>query len=242
MAALAHHSGPAPHLTLLAVGGGEGELEASLRDHLPSLALTHARTASEAAALLRKIQYDLVLVEHELEDGTSFDLLDALADLDLRVPVVVRLPRGARAEAVEVLKAGAQDVLFRGDAQSERALPVAMLEAMRRHQRERQREERLCEEQQRQLLESVRGMVARVSHEVNNPLAIISGNAQLLMELARALDLDEEIGQPIQDIEEATRRLSASLAALNDLREDLRTSPASSPPRREGGTPAGTVS
>ena len=64
--------------------------------------------------------------------------------------------------------------------------------------------------------------IVRLHHEVNNPLAIISGNAQLLVELARAMDMDEDLLGPIRDIEEASRRLADSLRGLARLRDHVR--------------------
>ncbi len=52
-----------------------------------------------------------------------------------------------------------------------------------------------------------------------NPLAIISGNAQLLLELAGLMDLDEELVKPIRDIEEASLRIAESLGKLNSIQD-----------------------
>jgi signal transduction histidine kinase len=62
----------------------------------------------------------------------------------------------------------------------------------------------------------------RVTHDINNPLAIISGNAQLLLELARVLDLDPDVAKPIRDIEEASQRLADMVERLNALNEAVR--------------------
>lgn len=70
--------------------------------------------------------------------------------------------------------------------------------------------------------------LSEVTHDLNNPLAIISGNAQLLLELARMLDLEPDLAKPIQDIEEASHRLSAMVRRLNELKEGL----AEDPPRQ----------
>lgn len=72
------------------------------------------------------------------------------------------------------------------------------------------------------LLNQVRVALSRVVHDVNNPLAVISGNAQLLLELARIMELDAELAKPISDIEEASRELAERLAQLSRLREDVR--------------------
>lgn len=64
--------------------------------------------------------------------------------------------------------------------------------------------------------------LTRATHDINNPLAIISGNAQLLMELSRALDLDPDVAKPIQDIEEASQRLAVMVERLNALNDPAR--------------------
>jgi len=62
----------------------------------------------------------------------------------------------------------------------------------------------------------------RVTHDINNPLSIISGNAQLLLELSRVLDLDPDVAKPIRDIEEASQRLADMVERLNALNEAMR--------------------
>ena len=69
------------------------------------------------------------------------------------------------------------------------------------------------------MMETLRATVAKVTHDINNPLAIISGNAQLLIELGRYMKLDDEIIKPIKDIEEASLRIASSLHKLADLKD-----------------------
>jgi len=75
--------------------------------------------------------------------------------------------------------------------------------------------------EQMRLLRTIHSTVATVKHEINNPLSIISGNAQLLVELARALGLGEDIAQPARDIEEASQRIAASLDKLGELKQSI---------------------
>jgi nitrogen-specific signal transduction histidine kinase len=70
-------------------------------------------------------------------------------------------------------------------------------------------------------LRAVSEAIVRLHHEVNNPLAIISGNAQLLAEVGRAEGLSEDLMGPILDIEAATERLAESLRRLAALREEV---------------------
>jgi len=70
-------------------------------------------------------------------------------------------------------------------------------------------------------LRAVSDAIVKLHHEVNNPLAIISGNAQLLAEVGRAEGLSDDLMGPILDIEAATERLAASLRTLATLREEV---------------------
>ncbi len=71
------------------------------------------------------------------------------------------------------------------------------------------------------LLPTLQQTLSQVTHDINNPLAIISGNAQLLMELSRIMDLDADVAKPIRDIEEASRRLAQTIGRLNEVKELL---------------------
>lgn len=70
-------------------------------------------------------------------------------------------------------------------------------------------------------LDDVRETVSSVYHDLNNPLSIISGNAQFLLELTREADVDEQFVSSVRDIKEATERMSDSLNRLTRLKEEL---------------------
>ena len=90
---------------------------------------------------------------------------------------------------------------------------------MYRHEMALQATERARRQEQNKLIDSLRATVANVKHEINNPLAIISGNAQLLLELTRMMELDDDLVKPIRDIEEASLRISDSLDKLSSIKE-----------------------
>jgi nitrogen-specific signal transduction histidine kinase len=69
--------------------------------------------------------------------------------------------------------------------------------------------------------EDIREVVSSVYHDLNNPLSIISGNAQFLQELSQEHDLDDQFVSSAQDIQEATQRMSESLQRLTRLRDHL---------------------
>ncbi len=74
--------------------------------------------------------------------------------------------------------------------------------------------------EQIEVLEKVRGTISSIKHDINNPVAVISGNAQLLRELASA-DQQEEYVESLIDIEEAARQITNLLDRLDVLGEYL---------------------
>jgi nitrogen-specific signal transduction histidine kinase len=66
--------------------------------------------------------------------------------------------------------------------------------------------------------------IAKVHHDLKNPLSIICGNAQFLLELHAVLELDEDVVSSIQDIDEAARELEDALDRLVTLRESIAAS------------------
>jgi len=77
-------------------------------------------------------------------------------------------------------------------------------------------------------LEQVRLQLSKTHHDINNPLAVISGNVELLEELSKALGVDADLGGPLEDIEKAVQllaehvdRLIVVRKILSDLTENL---------------------
>jgi signal transduction histidine kinase len=70
-------------------------------------------------------------------------------------------------------------------------------------------------------VEEVGEHIAKVHHDLKNPLSIIAGNAQFLMELDKALDLDGDVVSSVKDIREAAHELEDALDRLVTLRQSL---------------------
>lgn len=72
-----------------------------------------------------------------------------------------------------------------------------------------------------QAIRRLRRILGKLYHDTNNPLAIVSGNAQFLLELAGAMELDDDLVQPMRDIEEASERVAEGLRDISRLRDRL---------------------
>lgn len=199
----------------------------TLQVHLPGSRVVHVPRRSDAWATLADRRVDLVLAAYDLPDGSCVDLLADLAEARRAVPLVVQVGSQQEDHVLAAMRAGASDYLviddeLDGDARDVRPLVFKLLETMRRHQEKlrQQNPERMRELER--LLQAIRARVSTVYHDINNPLAIISGNAQLLVELGRAMELDDTLLQPIRDIEEASGRMTELLKHLVAIRESLR--------------------
>ncbi len=72
-----------------------------------------------------------------------------------------------------------------------------------------------------ELLSEVHDTVSSVHHDLNNPLSIISGNAQFLLELSKEEDLDPQFESSAEDIQEAAERMAASLHRLAQIKDEI---------------------
>lgn len=72
-------------------------------------------------------------------------------------------------------------------------------------------------------LEELHETVSSVYHDLNNPLSIISGNAQFLLELSQDEDLDDNFVSSAQDIRQAAKRMDESLERLTRLKEEIKS-------------------
>ena len=76
-----------------------------------------------------------------------------------------------------------------------------------------------AESETARLLRELLHAVGEATHAVNNPLTVISGNAQLAVELARAFDVDASVLDAVRDIDEAAVRLAETLLGLDRLKQ-----------------------
>ena len=69
--------------------------------------------------------------------------------------------------------------------------------------------------------DALREILSEILHDVNNPLSIIHGNAQFLMEVTDEDADTAHIREALRDIHDATNELSTRLRRLEDVRDEL---------------------
>ncbi|HUU95339.1 MAG TPA: PAS domain S-box protein [Phycisphaerae bacterium] len=94
-----------------------------------------AGSLAEARELLARNQYDAVITDYALGDGTAFDVME----LARGIPLVFTTGAGDEEVAVRAMKGGADDYLVKDHERTYlKKLPVTVENAIRRHQAEEQ--------------------------------------------------------------------------------------------------------
>ena len=89
---------------------------------------TIASSVSEANGILNSDQFDAIISDHSLGDGTAFDILDLAKD----TPTIVVTGAGDEETAVKAWKAGAYDYLIKDlDLNYLKAIPITVENAIR---------------------------------------------------------------------------------------------------------------
>jgi DNA-binding NtrC family response regulator len=94
---------------------------------------TIAGSVAEAISALKSAEFDIVISDYRLGDGTAFDILK----LGLEVPVIIATGAGSEQVAVEAMKAGAYDYLIKDlDHQYLKVLQITVERALRQKRTE----------------------------------------------------------------------------------------------------------
>lgn len=114
----------------------------ALQKNAPHFGLDIARSYREALQLLdSKSDFDIMLTDLNLPDGSGFALLSHVREHRIPIAVVVITGQGDEEIAVSVLKAGADDYLVKRQDYLDR-LPLTLTNAFQRHKAEIARRER----------------------------------------------------------------------------------------------------
>lgn len=202
------------------------ELQHHLAGRFPNVASTVCGTLASARAYLSGNAVDLVLTTEELPDGSGLELLDLRAALGLTSYFFVRTKRNGKASHA-ALSAGAtacfsltptHESLNAVTSEMSRVLGIADAED---RPVDDESHPQLSAEEAIGMLEKLCAETGAVAHAINNPLTVIAGNAQFVLEVARMEGTDSAVLGPIEDINTAAHQLSDALARLSALRERI---------------------
>jgi signal transduction histidine kinase len=174
--------------------------------------LEEANRVEDASAVLRRADFDIVLLDLSLPDSHGFDTFARLHADEPDVPIVVLTGLDDEAMALAAVKAGAQDFLVKGHVSAD-LLTRSIRYAIERHgllQREQENAAQL-----RALDEIKSVFIAAVAHDLRSPLTVIHGYATMLDKRAEGLS-PEQAGN-VREIVAASNRMDRLISALLDL-------------------------
>jgi signal transduction histidine kinase len=134
------------------------------REQLP-YACTVAVSAEQAKVILQEQDFDIVVLDYLLGDGTGFDLLELIGDK----PIIFITGSGAEETAVRAMKSGAYDYVIK-DVHSNylKIMPLTLDRALKHWNVEREVREILHERIQRETLNQ---FIRDASHDLRTSLA-----------------------------------------------------------------------
>jgi DNA-binding response OmpR family regulator len=165
-----------------------------------------ARTGHGGLALASEA--DIVLLDHQLPDGTGLDFLPALQALETRPSVVLITAHGNESVAAQALRLGADDYLIKDPS-----LPTLLPQVLERVRRSRALQEALASAERdlvhAERLAAIGQLNVTLHHTINNPLMAASAETDLLL-------ADRERLSPTQQ-----ESLQAIKTALQQIRDTL---------------------
>lgn len=196
--------------------------------------LTHAQSVSEGIEQLAQFEPSLIVLDHNLGDGTGLLFLKELETVDAAPPVIYVTGSTETAIAVNALKAGAYDYVSKtADGNFLELLFNAIESALERSRLNRARLR--AEQEMREARERAELLLSEVNHRVANSLALVASlvrmQGSLVKDTAAAHALNETEGR-IKAISGVHRRLYRSTdigkIALDEYLSDLVSDLASS--------------
>lgn len=175
---------------------------------------SEAEDGAQALEILDQERVDLVLLDLMMPSPNGFDVIHAMraSDRHRDIPVIVASASTAPDDVERSLSLGAVDYFMKPLTEWDIRfqLPIKARNALALHQAS---EERLKAER----MKAVSAMAVALNHEINNPLQVIQGNAQLLHVHP---SLPPDVREKVQRIRQATETIAGlthRIAALRDI-------------------------
>jgi CheY-like chemotaxis protein len=167
-----------------------------------------SESVDEAFEVLEKQKPDLVLSDVMMPGSSGYDLCRRIREsTSLRnIPVVLVSARDQVDAIVEGLDAGADDYLAKPFN------PDELLARVRSQLRIKELQDQLVAAEQMKVAGELAGAAA---HEINQPLTILMGYAEMLVPLVEG---DPEVGEKLRKILESAEEIAAAVKKIQQLR------------------------
>lgn len=175
----------------------------------PGYTRVYTRAALERAL---EREWDVVLCDYSMPGFSALEALAVVRGRGLDLPFIIVSGTVGEARAVEIMRAGAHDYVFKDNlSRLGVAIERELREARNRAEKRRLQEQLLVSER----MASIGVLAAGVVHEINNPLTALLGSAELAVLSFRTTQIAlggssglEQVGHELHGVLEAAERIA----------------------------------
>jgi len=176
-------------------------------------------TATQMTAALDENTWDVIISDYSLPTFDAPAAFSLVRERNLDIPFIVVSGTAGEDKAVEAMRVGVHDFLFKGQLRRlVAAIERELREATIRAERRKIQEQLLISDR----MASVGTLAAGIAHEINNPLAVVLGSLQSIcrdvQQLSRGLETLQDEAGSASTIRVA--RLQSTAASLSDALRD----------------------
>lgn len=195
--------------------------------------VSRERVDTEAAmmAALARASWDVILSDYAMPQFSGLDALALLRKTSLDIPFIIVSGTVGEEAAVSAMRSGANDYVFKGSlGRLCPAIDRELREATIRSERRRMQQQLLIADR----MASVGTLAAGVAHEINNPLAAVVANLELMAKDISRLCEELEITEQFHDVIDELRDARDGADRLRHIVRDLKIFSRSADEERRG--------
>jgi len=195
--------------------------------------VVHERVDNEAAmmAALARESWDVILSDYALPQFSGLKALAIVHATALDVPFIIVSGTVGEETAVSAVRSGANDYVFKGSlGRLSPAIDRELRDAVMRAERRRMQQQLLIADR----MASVGTLAAGVAHEINNPLAAVVANLELMAKDITRLCEELEVADHFRDVLDELRDARDGADRLRHIVRDLKIFSRSTDEERRG--------